>query len=574
MPCDGSCASPVHSSLDLADFTQSSWYTSLYSNPTSALLDNNDPPADNQLPSLRVHQLEAIAELQTADQKVRSLQSLLSDAIAHRDRLQKVVDDYRSVLSPIRRVPFEIVHGILEINGVEGWGRATDVWFRPKVRLYNGPWRLSRVCQDWRAVAIQSTEFWCSVRIYTTSRAECASLGLCKLLDEGVERSAKRGLQVMLKCNGGPLEESYEPEYESDEDRRRQGVDVYRALFSKHSNQMRVLDIEGMFSHELDFIHPANCTFHSLRCLSIQILEIGGGIDDDMWQLLDAFEEAFDLTEVKLDGVHVGKHCDDVHFPWHNLQRFEHNASLSLDDALAVLIRGRKLQKYIVSDTVTRAFTITLPRPFLHPALTYLELSAKSISLLQYIKIPSLTVLHLKDINNSQLIHLTQFISQSQCSIQVLDISVSDAEFHLDNDSFLELLPSVTRLTLGLKSFPQLDKFQSALTPERFLCLEVLEIRVQVHSDPLALCTPQLMSTLIHIIRSRSTRLQSFTFYLTLYLGPFLGWWKSMREGIEMLRGLLAPYHQELRTRIDAGTKLRLFLGALSSSSLHVDVLD
>jgi hypothetical protein len=571
MPCDdgtvnnpdGSCTCPVHPSPEPDDFTQSSWYRGLYSDPNSALLGNNDPPLDKQLPSLRVHQLEAIAELQAVNQRIQSLQSLLSAANSRRDSLQKVVDGYRTVLSPIRRAPFEIIHRIAEINGLEGWGRATEVApGRKHVRLCNGPWTFSKVCQYWRAVAIQSTEFWSNIRICFSPRADRASLGLSKLLDEGVRRSAERQLRVVLRCGVDNFEDD-------SEDSRSEAVNVFRALFS-HSEQIRVLDLTAIFSYELDFIYSSFYHFGSLERLSICILEMDdldlGGPDHGA-ELLDAFEESWSLREVKLDGVLIQKHWDDLYFPWEKLQSFEHRASLSIDDALTVLITCPELQKYIVSHPVTHGLTITPFEPILHTALTYLELSAYSLSILQYTKIPSLTVLHVKHVDNSQLIHLTQFISRSQCSIQVLDLSLTGID--LEDDSFLDLLPSVTRLRLGLNDITQLRRFRLALTPERLPRLEALEIRMLTHSDPLTLYTPQLMSTLIHIIRSRSARLQLFAFYLRAF-----GERESTREGIKSLRVLLAPYSQELRTRIEAGTKLCLLLGAFCSFRLHVIVLN
>jgi hypothetical protein len=46
----------------------------------------------------------------------------------------------------------------------------------------------------------------------SSSRAECAPLEVSKLLNKGVEWSAKRGLQVILDCGGGDLEDFYEEE--------------------------------------------------------------------------------------------------------------------------------------------------------------------------------------------------------------------------------------------------------------------------------------------------------------------------------------------------------------------------
>jgi hypothetical protein len=199
---DSGCTCSVCQSFRLDDFTQLSWYTDLYNNPTSALFETNEPPQDEQLPSLRANYLGAITEFQKVNRSIQSIQSLLSDAISRRAHLQKVVEDYRSVLSPIRRVPFEIVRRILENMERIGYGSAVkrsspDL----HVEITNGPWAFSKVCQLWRAVAIQSPEFWCDIQIcFAFSKdLEYSSSGMYALLNEGVRRCALRGLRVSLE---------------------------------------------------------------------------------------------------------------------------------------------------------------------------------------------------------------------------------------------------------------------------------------------------------------------------------------------------------------------------------------
>jgi hypothetical protein len=206
MPCndcfkDGveSCAYSICPSFKLDDFTQFFWYTSLYSPFNSTILKTNEPPLDGQLPSLRANHLEAVRELAKVNQKIQSIQSLLSDAISHRARLQKVVDDYSSVISPVRRLPFEIVRIVLE-NTIQtiDHGSTALVKNTPDcyVEIYRGPWVSSKVCQLWREVAMQSSELWCDIQMHFAPNMNCEnrSSGFCALLDEGIRRSATRGL--------------------------------------------------------------------------------------------------------------------------------------------------------------------------------------------------------------------------------------------------------------------------------------------------------------------------------------------------------------------------------------------
>jgi hypothetical protein len=564
---DGSRACSDCLSINLDDFKQLSWYKSLYSQPNSTILKTNEPPVDGQLPSLRANQLDAITELEKVDQKIQVIQSILSDAITHRARLQKVVDDFRSVLSPIRRVPSEIVHKILENIGTKDGAsmrRKPDL----NVTLHNGPWRFSTVCQSWRAVAVQSPEFWCDIRIDFTinNNREYRSSGLCDLLDEGIRRSASRGLQVSL--DQGHLSRKADDDSDQAQNEDEDGArDVIKALFAR-SSQIQTLRIKMCSSSELNnIISSSCCSFTSLQRLFIGLRDCG---PNEGSHILEAFYGSPSLVEVKLVCLLLTKPYRELRFPWNQLQIFEHAPSRSLADVVDVLCLCPRLQKYTVfySSALTCNFTVTSTAVH-HTAITHLELAKDSLPLLQHTTIPSLTTLRMREIDNSQLTPLTQFISRSQCSIQ--DLHVSLLRTSLKYDAFLEIFPSLTRLSLRLEKSTQLNYFQSALTPERLPRLEELKIEVFGEIYIGTLSTPQVMSTLIYIIQSRPRDLQSFTFFLSLW--PLCKDPESVREMVDFLKALLVPYNQRLRAWIEGGMELHLFLGTFLRPNIHVNVV-
>jgi hypothetical protein len=362
------------------------------------------------------------------------------------------------------------------------------------------------------------------------------------------------------------MDEDSEQEHEEDEDSKRE-EDFIRALFS-HSLQIRVLEIQMQHSSELvDILSSSSCGFKSLQHLSIGLVTRSGANDGS--SILEAFGGSPTLAEVKLDGVVVGKPYRDLNLPWQQLQVFEHLDFTTLDDVLDVVSLCPGLQKYIAYCDVDN-FTEAPSDIVRQTALTHLELSFDSLALLQCVMMPSLTFLHLSGVDNVQLTYLNEFLSRSQCSIQ--DLHFSPFGTSLQYSTFLELSSSVTRLTLMLHNTTQLDEFRSALTPEQLPRLEVFSIQVwqRVDSDPLALCTPQLMSSLAHIIQSRPRNLQSFEFYPTVFKSAN----DLLRKSIDLLRALLVPYRDKLRVWIQGGMKLHLFLGTCSCFSLHVNVLD
>jgi hypothetical protein len=584
---DSGCTCSVCRSFRLEDFTQLSWYTALYNKPNSAILETNEPPRDEQLPSLRANYLEAITEFQKVDRTIRSIRLFRSDTISRHAHLQKVVEDYRLVLSPIRRVPFEIVRTILENIERIDYGCAMKSSSPDlHVEITNGPWRFSKVCRLWRAVAIQSPEFWCDIRIRfaLSDDFKYSSSGLHALLNEGVRRCALRGLRVSLEQvpMSDDEDENSEQEQEQDGDEDSEGEDedgededeeeAIIHVFSAHSSQIRMLDIEMEHSSELNnILCSLSCSFTSLQCLSIQVME---ECDEDHGSnILEAFKESPSLTELRLIGIDIDRSCRDLNFPWHQLQLFKHIHSLTPEDVVDVVRLCPRLQKYIITTTYyldEDFFTVT-PSPVHHTELTHLELSNQSLMLLRYTTIPSLRILHVEEIDDdSELTELVQFITRSQCSIQDLDFSPVCTS--LQYNFFFESLPSLTRFTPRLRSITQLNEFLLALTSERLPRLVELSIWVTTY-DPLTMCTPQLMSSFIHLIQSRSSRLHSFTFYPRSPPFKFAAFKPNeSRCNIDMLRALLVPHSQKLRAWIQGGMRLYFFIGAFPRFDFHVYV--
>jgi hypothetical protein len=362
--------------------------------------------------------------------------------------------------------------------------------------------------------------------------------------------------------------------HRQDKDEKSSMKEAVIHAFSAHSAQIKVLDIELQHSSELDNILCAlSCRFASLQCLSIQVVE--NRYDEYDSNILEAFKKSPSLTELRLTHIEMERPCRHSKFPWHQLQLFEHEHFLSQEDMAPILRRCPRLQKYISSNSYydETAFFVDTSSAVHHTELTHLELFNQPLSLLRYTTIPSLTFLRVSDADDSELTDLAQFISRSQCSIQ--DLEFSPFETTLPYNFLLESLPSLGRLTLVLNSITQLSEFQSAFTSERLPRLVELSIWVKYSQNPLAMCTPQLMASLIHLIQSRSSRLHSFTFYPE-WLGFHFAAFKaneSERKDLDMLRALLVPYSEKLTSWIQGGMRLHLFFGAFPRFDLHVYVV-
>lgn len=118
-------------------------------------LHTNEPPPDFEATRLRNTLLhEAPDGVRRLDQKVARLLAAADDARAERDTLQTFIDCHKVILSPVRRIPPEIISEIF----LHTCGYRYDVF-----NSREGPWVLGQICSRWRAVALNCSTIWSSM---------------------------------------------------------------------------------------------------------------------------------------------------------------------------------------------------------------------------------------------------------------------------------------------------------------------------------------------------------------------------------------------------------------------------
>ena len=125
------------------------------------LLTTNDPPSDTELDSLNDIIPIAIAdigqELVTLNDDIESLQKTLQALQARRTEVEARLLECRSVVSPIRYVPPEILKEII-----------SEATIGEPVPLDNkkGIWSYSRVSRMWRSVTVSTPVFWSTIHVH------------------------------------------------------------------------------------------------------------------------------------------------------------------------------------------------------------------------------------------------------------------------------------------------------------------------------------------------------------------------------------------------------------------------
>ncbi|KAJ7597760.1 hypothetical protein C8J56DRAFT_920886 [Mycena floridula] len=113
-------------------------------------IPGNATPSDEQLHSVRITFPKAIAELSR-------LNALITDITRSRDELNSYIFGCNSILSPIRRLPPEMLQEIF-MHCLPG-SSTTSVTSR------EAPLLLGRVCKTWREISISTPTLWSDIKI-------------------------------------------------------------------------------------------------------------------------------------------------------------------------------------------------------------------------------------------------------------------------------------------------------------------------------------------------------------------------------------------------------------------------
>ncbi|KAK0485543.1 hypothetical protein EDD18DRAFT_1428098 [Armillaria luteobubalina] len=206
-----------------------SWVsTSSHSPELVALVTTNAIPTTFQAAQLK----GCIYELDAPTIEIQNEIDLLRNAAASLDanmiRFKDIRRDYRAALSPIRRLPSEILVEILRRTPKEQTRQTTkepyDIFGFNVFKISEEPWRLGQVCSSWRnAVEFLCPEMWSTLEIAwrhkLSKEKDCLipapKKGMPALLNRALERSQNHRLDFFFKCrgfHGHPSKRDDEPE--------------------------------------------------------------------------------------------------------------------------------------------------------------------------------------------------------------------------------------------------------------------------------------------------------------------------------------------------------------------------
>ncbi|KAK0188597.1 hypothetical protein F5146DRAFT_672052 [Armillaria mellea] len=483
-----------------------------YPLPFSRLLQNNDPPpADLDVTRTVPDMIErATNDIALTKKAVQSLWVQIKKKRTEIWALERVIDDCNIVLSPIRRLPTDIILEIFHAVVQERY----DVF-----EVTKGPWLLSHVCKTWRTLVREYGALWSSANITNVAPGgnRISLRQPAMLLGTALKRSGTFPLSVWFdyetkkRRRGHQVSESYLPFIGSNGEElgpsdgddevflsNRSSYVTGRSfvklpiecqlatVLARHSRRLKYLNIDVSTTPTLKGLHALNG-----RLDRLETLHITSSCERIHNELQEYFSVAPMLHSVYLNDLPL---ASALHLPLRQLRSLDHQlpkmrADVWRTTVQTILHQGSRLTDYgppsppAAYNSETSRIENALLRTF----------RVRDWYVLDYFHLPGIDELHIHHFGwvKGQIAGdtLSAFIHRSRCTLKKL---------HLRGvpDSILSALPSVhqslvdleitvtnsnTKLLSGLAAFmcepghfPRLSRLEIKVSNELCLSHETL----------------------------------------------------------------------------------------------------
>ncbi|KAF7318706.1 F-box domain-containing protein [Mycena chlorophos] len=156
--------------------------------PFKHILHTNTVPTSSQCDEIRSFLHPLRPELSTLDAEIHRLQTLLDAATKERNDLHAFFVAHEALLSPMRRIPNDVLGLIFLHTLPERRNTALDA--------SEGPLLLMRVCRYWRELTLATPRLWASIHLVLSPHA---SDRLVKCLDDWLARSRAVPLSITVQ---------------------------------------------------------------------------------------------------------------------------------------------------------------------------------------------------------------------------------------------------------------------------------------------------------------------------------------------------------------------------------------
>ncbi|KAJ7691920.1 hypothetical protein B0H17DRAFT_934549, partial [Mycena rosella] len=124
------------------------------------LVNSNEPPPESEIPSIRSVVAETNMHLSSLDSEISRLRDLLKELEEERTAVSSFHAQNIRTLSPLRRMPPELLGEIFLCTLPSVAGIAALATDRCGLDMRSSPWLLTLISSHWRAVALATPSLW------------------------------------------------------------------------------------------------------------------------------------------------------------------------------------------------------------------------------------------------------------------------------------------------------------------------------------------------------------------------------------------------------------------------------
>jgi len=161
------------------------------------VLNTNHSASSLEIGQIQELLIQPTQELNRLNSEIQHLKSTLSYLFAQREKLQGFVNSHRALISPVRRLPPEVLSEIF-VHCLQDKER------NPTRSVGEAPLLLTLVCRRWREIALSTTRLWRCIHIYFPSvvkRHEQRFKEIAERRSEGVKTWLSRSGSLPLSIS-------------------------------------------------------------------------------------------------------------------------------------------------------------------------------------------------------------------------------------------------------------------------------------------------------------------------------------------------------------------------------------
>ena len=128
--------------------------------PYSHYLQSNQAPSEDETREIRALRSNPLEEISIIDVEIKQIEGILNSVRRKRARIQKSIDDFNTILAPVRRLSVDVLSVI--------FSHCLATRRNPIMSPSEAPILLTQICRDWRSIALSIPRLWSKLYIRTT----------------------------------------------------------------------------------------------------------------------------------------------------------------------------------------------------------------------------------------------------------------------------------------------------------------------------------------------------------------------------------------------------------------------